>query len=129
MPQFRELVNMHAERHGELVSAMLREGELEAAATLREALTAANKEGDPLWKVRIQAATRLADGRGERGKPTDRLEAKTLGLSGDLNTALSAALRDPSVKKWLESQPHIMAALPPSKEIVQEELDAGIEGD
>ena len=135
-PEFkRHLVGLF-ERHNEVMRQTLLEGELEAATALREALTATDGEGNPQWKPRIQAATRLLDGRGERGKPMEEIQNRLTYIGGDdLGVALGRALRDPAVKAWIQTQPNILRAIPAETieaEFTVEEIPAledGLKGD
>jgi hypothetical protein len=103
------------EATGARIEDQLVEGEREAAQTLRDALEATESDGSPNWEVRIKAAVRFLDAAGRRGKPADRVEQRTLTLTGDAaQAAVAAALRDPGVRQWLDAQPDLKQQLLPS---------------
>lgn len=95
---FRALVERFTNEHAALLEDILLAGEKQAAITLTELLNSENEE------VRFKAATRLLDMRGIRGKPADKLEARSLELKGDLNETLAQLLREPAVRKLLQGQ-------------------------
>lgn len=128
---FRALIERFTTEHVALLEDILLAGEKQAAITLTELLNSENEE------VRFKAATRLLDMRGMRGKPAEKLEARTLELKGDLNETLAQLLREPAVRKLLQGQsvppllgvvsqgPPIVAATPGESdyEVIPEEHD------
>lgn len=103
---FKAEVEKFMEANIGLLEEILLEGERTAAITLVDLLSSPDDE------LKFKAATRLLDMRGQRGKPVDKSEVKSLELKGDLNEALRHALRDPSVRKYLNdiSVPPLLSA-------------------
>lgn len=96
------------------VETMLEVGEKKASAVMVEALDAETSEGRPDWNIRLQAARRLLDMQGQRGRPTEKQEINqtTREIRGDMTEALTTALRDPGVQRWI-AESGILKQLPP----------------
>jgi hypothetical protein len=119
---YEELV----EKHDSLMSGELLEGELEALKIAREALHAYDKEGSPNWEIRLRASFRLLDAAGRRGKPAEKVEQTTnTTVVSRHENELAEALRDPTVRAWIEKQKAPIGTLPPfqSVPLSQEELE------
>lgn len=126
IPEFQALVQQFTENNLALLEDILLEGERAAAIALTELVNSEDEE------MRFKAAVRLLDMRGQRGKPVDKTESKTLALKGDVNKLLEAALRDPSVRGYLKglTVPPLVEASssePPQVEVTPGEQEADFE--
>lgn len=121
-PRFTEHVTDQLIQREAIVRDVLREGEVQASATLLGALAAEvpmrHKDGKirlhPNWEVRVRAAISLLDRQGQRGKPVERVQSAN--TNTNINTAevrneISAALADPAVRAFLEADPTFAASL------------------
>ena len=114
-PAFQAELQALVERHVEYIEDRLLEGELEAVEVLKEALGATKTvkgKAVPDWFVRLQAAMRLLDAQGRRGKPVEKVQQETIHYQGNVEEALVKALRDPVVRAWVEEQNLLPQAVP-----------------
>ncbi|MCI0349067.1 MAG: hypothetical protein L0Z53_06540 [Acidobacteriales bacterium] len=91
-----------------LIRDALADGELVAAETLYNLMKTAQNE-----KVRLEAAVQFLDRMGLRGPIEQRINQRTVQLTGDAaQAALVQALRDPQVREWLTNErPDLRAKL------------------
>jgi hypothetical protein len=120
------MVQQFTENNMALLEDILLEGERAAAIALTALVSSDNEE------MRFKAAVRLLDMRGQRGKPVDKTENKTLALKGDVNKLLEAALRDPSVRGYLKGLTvpplvEVSSSEPPQVEVTPGEQEADFE--
>lgn len=110
----REHLQRFASSADKAVEDTLIEGERKAALVLEELAEHATSE-----KVRLEAAVSLLDRAGKRGRPVERIDQRSLQFQvADSARAIRAALADPAVRAWLQTQPQIVqaiAALPPGE--------------
>ena len=97
---------------------LLVEGEVRAVQTMIAGLAATMpaKSGSKLvmvenWDARLRAAESLANRRGERGKPMERVQAQTFSYTSEIRSELSSALHDPAVQKMLRESPDLQRQL------------------
>lgn len=108
LPQFtRVMARATVDQEG-IMRMMLLDGEHRAAAVLFDALDAVSPTGNPLWNVRLTAATELLDRAGIRGKVAAR---SIVGITpiGDVDQAVRSALSDPGVRDWINSSPKLLS--------------------
>ena len=107
-------------RHDQIVEEALKEGELQASATLIQALAAEvpikQKGGRikylPDWSNRVRAAISLLDRRGERGKPVERVQQANFNFNTqEVRNEITQALADPGVRQFLMQDPTLAAQL------------------
>jgi hypothetical protein len=139
-PLFQAAVDRLQERHQDMMEEELLEGEKRAMKTIFEALEArlpgtvlvkedgekVEFEGPPDWKTRMNAAIRMLDMQGRRGKPVEKQEVKQEMITGDLNELLRQALADPGVRDFmLESgiAGALPSPVPPEEEIPEGEFE------
>jgi hypothetical protein len=98
--------------------ALLVEGEVRAVQTMIAGLAATMpaKSGSKLvmvenWDVRLRAAESLANRRGERGKPMERVQAANFNFTAEARSELASALHDPAVQKMLKENPDLQRQL------------------
>lgn len=110
-PLFQEHVEKLMEERFSALEEVLLDGEQQAVLVLMDALKAVRLAGQkgnritvPDWKTRLAAAFRLLDAAGKRGKPVERVQSQHTEISGDITEALTAALRDPGVQKFMKEQ-------------------------
>lgn len=107
-PGFQEMVQDFVANNDTFVREGLLEGERSAINFMVNLVE--NESADE--ELRFKAAHTLLDRAGARGKPVERVESKSLQLSGDAaQAALANALRDPGVRSWLEANPQVAKAL------------------
>ena len=123
--EFRAEIEDCANRMADQIEAALLEGERKAALVIDEAMEAINPEGDPDWNVRLKAAMSLLDRQGRRGKAVDKVESKTMELTGDVNELLRNALRDPGMRPYLADL-GVAGYLPPSEAKVVESIEDAV---
>lgn len=105
---FQQLVQDFVESNDTFVREGLLEGERAAINFMLNLIE--NPDADE--ELRFKAAHTLLDRAGARGKPVERVESKSLQLSGDAaQAALANALRDPGVRSYLEANPQVAKAL------------------
>lgn len=114
LPHVRAALDIALADHEALVSAQLLEGESRAAAVLSEALEARLPSGLPNWRVRLDAAMSLLDRSGQRGRAIERSLVKASVSDGNTDQAeamLRKALKDPSVRAWIQRErPQLLPA-------------------
>lgn len=102
-PAFVAMVDRISLQHAETMEVLLSNAETKAIETLTNLLDAEDED------IRYKAAVNLLDRAGKRGAVVTRVEQKTVQhtteVKGDLNEALSKALLDPGVRRWLSAQP------------------------
>lgn len=103
LPAFQSSLHSAMADHEALVSAQLMDGEARAAKVLAEGLDATDKNGNPNWRVRMEAALSLLDRQGRRGKAVERTIQATV-TDGSVEHALREALKDPSVRAWIKKE-------------------------
>lgn len=120
-PEFQQALDDLIEKHDAIMSENLLEGELEALRVVRDGLGALDQKGEPAWDIRMKAAFRLLDAAGRRGKPAEKSEAVVTTVSQG-NEELAMALRDPSVRAWLEKTygPRQLPAVPLAEIVIEE---------
>lgn len=125
-PNFLAAVEAKIGRLESLVEAGLKEAELDAVATLHQALGAevpVKQQGGrikylPDWSNRIRAAISLLDRRGERGKPVERVQQANFNFNTpEIRNELVTALADPGVRAFLDADPEFAARF--RKEVAQ----------
>lgn len=112
VPGFLEAVELATQEHEAVVTALLVAGETRASETLLSALEATTTEGEPNWRIRVQAAVNLLDRAGQRGAPIARQQIQAnVNSNAVVQTTLVSALRDPTVRAWLIEEPKFAGVL------------------
>jgi hypothetical protein len=130
--RFLRAVEEATQAHLSHLHALLVEGEVRAVQTLIAGLAATMpaKSGSKLvmvedWNARLRAAESLANRRGERGKPVERVQAANLNFTPEVRSELSQALRDPVVQQMLDADPDLKRRL--VLELAQMQMATGTE--
>lgn len=128
-PEFGTELKAAILHHGELVEAMLIEGERKAAETLINALGAESSPGRPNWTARVTAAVNLLDRAGGRGKAVDRQQVAVATVKSPEATEdmLRKALRDPGVRAWLTTTGAVQMMLPSAEVEVEVQVYDGFD--
>lgn len=110
--EFTAAIEAMVHDHDAAIREFLLYGEEKAVETLFEVMDkAVDGKGKPDYRTRMEAAIQFLDRRGGRGKPVDQQEIKQLTLSGTTRDTAIAALSDPTLRAWLDEQPHLKAKL------------------
>lgn len=111
-PAFAAEVERTVASHDAAMQDLLIYGEEVAVTTaLMVMQDAVDGRGKIDYKTRLQAALEFLNRKGQRGAPVQSQEVKQLTLTGNMNDALSQALRDPGVRDWLDKEPDVLKAL------------------